>query len=128
VKIKNIMLPAVLVAAPAMAITDLPIEVVEVIGDGRQLEQRQLHSESAVKARGQSQNQVNVITDGAYTFGACPGRMDPPTTYTALDNFDQLTVIKGNRSVIYGAGGSGGTLIFEHRRPQLKNKNLLGCR
>ncbi|WP_185233877.1 TonB-dependent receptor domain-containing protein [Teredinibacter franksiae] len=144
-----------MVAMPALANNDLPIEIVEVIGNDKESKQQQLHSESALKApvqdagqllrsingmtatrrggrgfepiiRGQSQNQLNVMTDGAYTFGACPGRMDPPTAYTAMDNFDQLTIIKGNRSVIYGSGGSGGTLLFEHKRPQLSEKNVLG--
>ena len=76
--------------------------------------------------RGQSENQINIISNGAYVFGGCPSRMDPPTTYVGLDNFDQVTVIKGNRSVIYGAGGSGGTLIFEHRRPEFGDRNILG--
>lgn len=76
--------------------------------------------------RGQSENQINVISDGAYNFGGCPSRMDPPTTYIGFDNFDQVTVIKGNRTVIYGPGGSGGTLIFEHGRPQFSDKNYRG--
>ena len=76
--------------------------------------------------RGQSENQINVISDGAYNFGGCPSRMDPPTTYIGFDNFDQVTVIKGSRSVIYGAGGSGGTLLFEHRRPTFTDKAYVG--
>ena len=76
--------------------------------------------------RGMSQNQLNVISNGAYSFGACPGRMDPPSTYVGFDSFDQVSVIKGNRSVIYGAGGSGGTLIFEHQRPDLVNRSFTG--
>ncbi|WP_075187070.1 TonB-dependent receptor domain-containing protein [Teredinibacter haidensis] len=143
------------VAVQALATTDLPIEVVEVIGDNTMTKEQQLDSQSTLSKpvqdagellrsvngvaatrrggrgfepiiRGQSQNQLNIMTDGAYTFGACPGRMDPPTAYTAMDNFDQLTIIKGNRSVIYGAGGSGGTLLFEHKRPEFKDKNYLG--
>lgn len=76
--------------------------------------------------RGQSQNRINVITNGAYNFGACPGRMDPPSTYVGFDSFDQVSVIKGNRSVIYGAGGSGGTLIFEHQRPEFGANGYTG--
>lgn len=67
--------------------------------------------------RGMSQTQLNIILDGAYLHGGCPNRMDPPTTYVALDTYDNLQVIKGNRSVIYGGGGSGGTLLFERQRP-----------
>lgn len=67
--------------------------------------------------RGLSQTQLNILLDGAYLHGGCPNRMDPPTTYVALDTYDHLQVIKGNRSVIYGGGGSGGTLLFERQRP-----------
>ncbi len=76
--------------------------------------------------RGQSQNQINVISNGAYNFGGCPSRMDPPSTYVGFDNFDKVTVIKGNRSVIYGSGGSGGTIIFEHQRPDSFEQSLSG--
>lgn len=76
--------------------------------------------------RGQSQNQINVISDGGFNFGACPGRMDPPSTYVGFDSFDKVSVIKGNRSVIFGAGGSGGTLLFEHQRPIFGDDNFQG--
>lgn len=69
--------------------------------------------------RGQKQNQLNVILDGAFLYGGCPNRMDPPTTYTAAESYDRVTVIKGNRSVIYGPGGTGGTVLFERERPLL---------
>ena len=76
--------------------------------------------------RGQSQSNLNVIANGAYSYGACPGRMDPPSTYVGVDSFDSVSVIKGHRSVIYGAGGSGGTLIFEHLRPELGANGMTG--
>lgn len=76
--------------------------------------------------RGQSQANLNVIANGAFSYGACPGRMDPPSTYVGVDSFDSVSVIKGHRSVIYGAGGSGGTLLFEHLRPELNNSGLAG--
>ncbi|MBP0049584.1 TonB-dependent copper receptor [Marinobacterium sp. AK62] len=69
--------------------------------------------------RGQKQNQLNIVLDGAYLYGGCPNRMDPPTTYTAAESYDRVTVIKGNRSVIYGPGGTGGTVLFERERPGL---------
>ncbi len=76
--------------------------------------------------RGQSQANLNVIANGAFSYGACPGRMDPPSTYIGVDSFDSVSVIKGHRSVIYGAGGSGGTLLFEHLRPELNASGLAG--
>lgn len=76
--------------------------------------------------RGQSQTQLNVLLDGAYLHNACPNRMDPPTAYTSVDSYDLVTVIKGNRSVVYGGGGSGGTVLFERSWPTFDDKNILG--
>jgi iron complex outermembrane receptor protein len=68
--------------------------------------------------RGQSQNRLNILLDGAYVFGGCPNRMDPPTTYSSMNGYDSMTVIKGNQTVIYGGGGPGGTVLFERRTPR----------
>ena len=76
--------------------------------------------------RGQSQTNLNVISNGAFNFGACPGRMDPPSTYIGVDSFDSVKVIKGHRSVVHGAGGSGGTLLFEHLRPDFSKRAIQG--
>lgn len=76
--------------------------------------------------RGQSQTQLNVLLDGAYIHNACPNRMDPPTAYTSVDSYDVVTVIKGNRSVVYGAGGSGGTVLFERSWPEFDAKEYSG--
>ncbi len=63
--------------------------------------------------RGQSQTQLNIVSDGAYTHGGCPNRMDPPTAYTPLDTYDQVTIIRGAQTVQHGGGGSGGTVLLE---------------
>lgn len=76
--------------------------------------------------RGQKQTQLNVLLDGAYLHGGCPNRMDPPTSYTAVDSYDSVKVIKGNRTVIYGGGGSGGTVLFQREWPQLGENNYKG--
>ncbi len=76
--------------------------------------------------RGQKQTAVNVLLDGAYLHGGCPNRMDPPTTYTAVDSYDWITVIKGNRTVQYGSGGSGGTVLFERKWPSFSDKLVTG--
>src|SRR5690606_7433593 len=49
--------------------------------------------------------------------GACPNRMDAPTSYIAPETYDRLTVIKGPQSVIWGPGASAGTVLFE-REPE----------
>ena len=76
--------------------------------------------------RGQSQTQLNILLDGATIHNACPNRMDPPTAYTSVDSYDLVTVIKGNRTVQYGAGGSGGTVLFERSWPSFDEKGYQG--
>ena len=76
--------------------------------------------------RGQSQTQLNILLDGAYIHGGCPNRMDPPTSYSNVDSYDSVTVIKGNRTVVYGGGGSGGTVLFERDWPQFDDKGYSG--
>ena len=68
--------------------------------------------------RGQKNNRLNILLDGAYVYGGCPNRMDPPTAYTSMNSYDSITVIKGSQTVIYGGGGSGGTVLFERRTPR----------
>jgi iron complex outermembrane receptor protein len=70
--------------------------------------------------RGQSQTRLNILMDGAYIHGGCPNRMDPPTAYSAMESYDSVTVIKGSQTVIYGGGGSGGTVLFERNPPQFE--------
>ncbi|PCI41320.1 MAG: TonB-dependent copper receptor [Rhodospirillaceae bacterium] len=72
--------------------------------------------------RGQQQNQLNVISDGAYMFGGCPSRMDPPASLTSIDSYDSVTVEKGFQSVRHGPGGTGGTILLERKRPALDDQ------
>ncbi|MGD9887774.1 MAG: TonB-dependent receptor plug domain-containing protein, partial [Halothiobacillaceae bacterium] len=66
-----------------------------------------------VLVRGQSATQLNVLLDGGYVHGGCPNRMDPPTSFAFLPSYDRVVVQKGVQSVLYGLGGSGGTILFE---------------
>ena len=63
--------------------------------------------------RGQSQGRLNVLTDGAFVFGACPNRMDPPSSFAATEGWDRITVLKGVQSLLWGGGGTGGTVLYE---------------
>jgi iron complex outermembrane receptor protein len=77
--------------------------------------------------RGQSQTRLNILLDGAYIHGGCPNRMDPPTAYSAMESYDSVIVIKGSQTVIYGGGGSGGTVLFERKQPRFEaGKSYLG--
>ena len=68
--------------------------------------------------RGLSQTQINVLLDGAYVHGGCPNRMDPPTAYAPATGYEQITVIKGVRTLEYGSGGPGGTILLERVTPR----------
>ncbi|MCG6936507.1 MAG: TonB-dependent copper receptor [Proteobacteria bacterium] len=68
--------------------------------------------------RGQKNNQLNILLDGAYLYGACPNRMDPPTSYAAVETYETVSVIRGSQTVLYGGGGSGGTVLFERTTPR----------
>jgi iron complex outermembrane receptor protein len=67
--------------------------------------------------RGQKYNQLNILLDGAYVYGGCPNRMDPPTSYASTEIYDEVTVLKGVQTLVYGSGGSGGTVLFERKPP-----------
>lgn len=67
--------------------------------------------------RGQSQGRLNIIDDGAFVYGGCPNRMDPPTSYMRPDSIDTLVVEKGYTSVTNGPGGSGGTVRSKRGTP-----------
>ncbi|MDM8546937.1 TonB-dependent copper receptor [Candidatus Venteria ishoeyi] len=69
--------------------------------------------------RGQSQSRLNILIDGAYVHGGCPNRMDPPAAYAIVESFDEVKVIKSAQSVEHGGGGSGGTVLFERKAPEL---------
>jgi iron complex outermembrane receptor protein len=77
--------------------------------------------------RGQNQTRLNILLDGAYIHGGCPNRMDPPTAYSSIETYDTVTVLKGAQTVIYGGGGSGGTVLFERKTPRLtEDQSLYG--
>lgn len=63
--------------------------------------------------RGMSGSRLSLLSNGAPMLGACPGRMDAPTSYIAPESYDKVTVVKGPQSVLYGPGASAGTVLFE---------------
>lgn len=67
--------------------------------------------------RGMFGSRINVLTDGGTMLGACPGRMDAPTSYIAPETFDRMTVVKGPETVEWGPGASAGTVRFERMAP-----------
>jgi iron complex outermembrane receptor protein len=67
--------------------------------------------------RGQSQGQLNIRSDGGVVMGACPNRMDPPTSFSVASAVDRVVVVKGVQSLAYGSGGTGGTILVERGLP-----------
>ncbi len=49
--------------------------------------------------RGMFGSRLNILTNGGQLLGACPGRMDAPTSYISPETYDKLTVIKGPQTV-----------------------------
>lgn len=81
--------------------------------------------------RGMFGSRLNLLTNEGAMPGACPSRMDNPLSYVSPDTFDQLTVVKGPQTVLWGPGASAGTVRFSRDRetyasPALKaNASLL---
>jgi len=45
--------------------------------------------------RGQKRDNINVIVDGMKIYGACPNRMDPPTSHVMTQNIDSVELTEG---------------------------------
>lgn len=45
--------------------------------------------------RGQKKDNINILIDNAKIYGACPNRMDPPTSHIVTNNIKKVTVIEG---------------------------------
>lgn len=76
--------------------------------------------------RGMFGSRIKILTDGAETLGACPSRMDAPTSYISPESFDLLTVVKGPQSVLWGAGASAGTILFERQPSHFDQAGIKG--
>jgi iron complex outermembrane receptor protein len=72
------------------------------------------------RLRGMGETNINVLLDGAYVHNACPARMDPPTSFGAVDSFDRVVVLKGVQTVRYGGGGSAGTVLYQRQTPRFQ--------
>lgn len=73
-----------------------------------------------VTFRGMFGSRIKILTDGSESLGACPSRMDAPTSYIQPESFDRISVIKGPQTVQYAGTGSAATVIFERQKPEFK--------
>lgn len=63
--------------------------------------------------RGMFGSRLKLLSNGGEMLGACPSRMDSPSSYITPENYDSLTVIKGPQTVLWGPGNSAATILFE---------------
>lgn len=66
--------------------------------------------------RGMFGSRLNLLTNDGAMPGACPSRMDNPMSYVSPETYDNLVVIKGPQTVLWGPGASAGTVRFERDR------------
>lgn len=80
-----------------------------------------------VTFRGMFGSRIKILTDGTENLGACPSRMDSPTSYISPESYDRISVIKGPQTVQYANTGSAATVLFE-RSPEKfsQDKNYRG--
>jgi len=45
--------------------------------------------------RGQKKDNINILIDNAKIYGACPNRMDPPTSHVRTNTIDSIEIIEG---------------------------------
>lgn len=45
--------------------------------------------------RGQKKDNINILIDGGKIYGACPNRMDPPTSHILTNNIESVEVTEG---------------------------------
>jgi len=67
--------------------------------------------------RGQKRDNINIIVDGGKIYGACPNRMDPPTSHVITGNIDSIRVIEGPYDVEH-AGTLSGMVAIDTVKPK----------
>ena len=66
--------------------------------------------------RGQKKDNINILIDNAKIYGACPNRMDPPTSHILTNTIDSITVIQGPYDV-ENFGTLSGAIDITTRKP-----------
>ena len=75
--------------------------------------------------RGMFGSRLKILTNGSEMLGACPARMDAPTSYISPQNFDEITVVKGPQTVLFGAA-SAATVNFARTPERLTEDTISG--
>lgn len=75
--------------------------------------------------RGMFGSRLAILTNGTTMLGACPSRMDSPSSYISPETYDRLTVVKGPQSVLWGPGVSAGLIKFDRDAPGFTEPGIL---
>lgn len=67
--------------------------------------------------RGQKRDNINILVDGAKIYGACPNRMDPPTSHILSNNIENVVVSEGPFDV-ENFGTLSGVVNVQTKKPQ----------
>lgn len=73
--------------------------------------------------RGMFGSRLVILTDGAQMLGACPNRMDNPTSYINPTAYDTVDIVKGPQTVLWGPGNSAATVRFERKEEDFSDKS-----
>ncbi len=73
--------------------------------------------------RGMFGSRLRILTNNGEMLGACPARMDAPSSYISPESFDLLTLTKGPQTVLWGPGNSAGTIRFDREQPRFDVTN-----
>jgi iron complex outermembrane receptor protein len=76
--------------------------------------------------RGMFGSRLRILTNNGEMLGACPARMDAPSSYISPESFDLLTLIKGPQTVLWGPGNSAGTIRFDREQPRFDKPGVQG--
>ncbi|MCE9733054.1 TonB-dependent copper receptor [Pectobacterium sp. IFB5596] len=76
--------------------------------------------------RGMFGSRLRILSNNGEMLGACPSRMDAPSSYISPESYDLLTFTKGPQTVLWGAGNSAGTVRFERTPPRFEKSGIQG--
>ncbi|KML66545.1 TonB-dependent copper receptor [Pectobacterium peruviense] len=76
--------------------------------------------------RGMFGSRLRILSNNGEMLGACPSRMDAPSSYISPESYDLLTFTKGPQTVLWGAGNSAGTVRFERTPPRFDKPGIQG--
>lgn len=76
--------------------------------------------------RGMFGSRMRLLTNDSEMLGACPARMDAPSSYISPESYDLLTVTKGPETVLWGPGNSAATVRFERTPPHFDKTGMKG--